>query len=46
MLRSFWALFGFYDPPAISEGRGTTMVAPLFMWIYLLVAVVLFVGAE
>ncbi|KAL1520819.1 hypothetical protein AB1Y20_022381 [Prymnesium parvum] len=43
-MATFWALFGFYDPAALALGQGTTMLAPLFMWVYLMISVILFVN--
>lgn len=43
-MATFWALFGFYDPPSLALGQGSTMVAPIFMWIYLMTSVILFVN--
>lgn len=43
-MATFWALFGFYDPPSLAMGQRTTMMAPIFMWLYLMIAVVLFIN--
>ena len=43
-MASFWALCGFYEPSRIADGRGTAFIAPLFMWSYLMLAIVLFVN--
>lgn len=32
------------DPPSLVHARGTTMIAPFFMWLYLLVSVVLLIN--
>ena len=33
-MASFWALFGYYDPPSIAAGRSTAFIAPFFMCLY------------
>ena len=40
----FWAIYGYVEPGALAQGRGTAFITPLFMWGYLLVSLVLFVN--
>ena len=40
----FWATFGYYHPGELSGAPSGAFVAPLFMWVYLLVVLVLFVN--
>ena len=43
-MATFWALFRFFDPPSLALSQESTMLAPVFMWVYLLIAVVLFIN--
>ena len=40
----FWAIYGYVEPGALAQGRGTALFAPAFMWLYLLLSLVLFVN--
>ena len=40
----FWAIYGYVEPGSLAAGRGTAVVAPIAMWLYLIICLVLFVN--
>lgn len=40
----FWALYGFFEPGELAATPGSSSIAPLVLWVYLMVALVLFVN--
>ena len=41
---TFWALMGYYEPSDLATTPGGSFFAPLFLWLYLLVALVMLVN--
>ena len=41
---SFWGLFGFYEPAELSSATGSTFIAPVFLWGYMMIIAVLFIN--
>ena len=39
----FWGLMGFFEPGELAAAPGSSFVAPFVLWIYLLIALVLFI---
>ena len=40
----FWAIYGYFDAGSIALGEGTALIAPAFMWLYLLFSLVILVN--
>ena len=37
-------MYGYVDPGSLAQGTGTALLAPLFMWVYLMISLVLLVN--
>ena len=40
----FWAIYGYVEPGALALGHGSAVFAPVFMWSYLMLSLILFVN--